>query len=244
MLSRSAIPDELGRLIRIFDRRLVRTQPQQVNVGHKDRPCRSISPAVMARSNLHDRSPDRHQRLDLRGKVQAAVPARPVERFHAERISGQVDTPRGSVGDSEGELAAQMADRVLPPLQKGLEHHLGVAGGAQPVAAARELGTQLAVVEDLAVVTQDPPAVRGDPRLPGSRPVDDPQPLRAREQVVVVGNLFDLAARCQGLDHPEEGQSVGPPTKDESDAAHRGSQPSVYFPICRSRPASRGPREG
>ena len=80
------------------------------------------------------------------------------------------------------------------------------------MAETGELGMQFPVVEDLAVVTQNPSAVRRDPRLRRAFPVHDPQPLRAREQAVLQEDLFDLAARRQRLDHPAEcAHSVGTP---------------------------------
>ena len=96
-------------------------------------------PSVVARRDLADCPPDRDERLQFRRRVQVTAAARPVERFHPERVTSQIDPVGGSVDDGERELAPQAVHRPFPPLEERLQDHLGVAVTAQLVAEGGKL---------------------------------------------------------------------------------------------------------
>ena len=212
-------PDQLGRLVGILDRRLVVAEPEQVHVRLQGGPGgrvraaglgpAALGPAMMPRRDLADRGAEAGERLDLRRHVQAAALAGPVQRLDPQRVAGQVDTVGRGVGQGERELAAQPADRARAPLQEGLQHHLGVAVGAQPVAQAGQLGLEDPVIEDLAVVAEHPPAVGRGEGLDGPLGVHDAQPLGAGQQPLGQQGLLHLAAGRQRADH-RAGRSRGP----------------------------------
>ena len=198
----------------------------------------------MPRRDLADRSAQPGERLDLRRHVQAAARAGPVQRLDAERVAGQVHPVRRGVGQGERELAAQPGDRARAPFEEGLQHHLGVAVGAQPVAQAGELGLEHPVVEDLAVVAEHPPAVGRGEGLDRPLGVHDPQPLGAGQQPPGRQGLLHLAARGQRGEHLAEDLAVRARAEDERDAAHGvSSMPGAVAAVpSASRPAAAGLR--
>src|SRR6266567_4120396 len=86
-----------------------------------------------------------------------------------------------------------------------------------------QLVAQFAVVEDLAVVAEQPALVRRDPRLARPLRVDDAQPLRSGEQPVAEADLLGVAARPQRVEHLAEHGRAGALPGDQGYPAHRGS---------------------
>ena len=111
--------------------------------------------------HLGDRRTDRHECFNLRRYVQATAVARPIERLDAEWIAGEIRSAARAMHDRERVLAAQPMERRLTPGQERLQDDFGVALGPQWSADRKEVRSQLAMVEDLAVVAEEPFAVRG-----------------------------------------------------------------------------------
>src|ERR1019366_6571878 len=200
---------ELGGPGGIFDRGLVLAQPQQVDIGAQLDAAVRPGPAMVAGRYLRDRGTDPGQGLDLGRDVQAAAGPGDVQRFYPERVPGQIGAPASAIDDGEGELAAETP------------HRLGVAVAAQLPAERAKFRPQLAVVEDLAVVAEQPAAIRRVPRLDRALPVYDRKPLRAGQQAIAREGFGKLAARSQRLNHCLEDRPGGPGAENEGDAAHR-----------------------
>jgi hypothetical protein len=151
----------------------------------------------------------------------------PVQRLDADRVTGQIGAAAGAVSDRERELAAESPGRVLAPLQKRFQRELGVAFAAQLATQAEQLRPQLPVVEDLAVVAEQPAAVLRQPGLDRAIAIDDAQPLGARQQAVVAQRFLDLAPRRQQVQHLPEQRTgaAGSRTGDQRYSAHGVSTP-------------------
>jgi hypothetical protein len=182
---------------------------------------------MVAGGYLGHRRAHRNQRLDLGGDMESATLSRPVEGLDPDGIPGQVHPPTRSLHHGKGELAPEVMDGVLAPFQECLQHHFGVAGAAQLVAQTLELGAELPVVEDLAVVTQGPLPVGRGPGLHGAVPVHDLQSLGPEQEAVLAQCLLHVAPGGDGHQHLVEQGAVRAVTKDESDAAHRPQPPNA-----------------
>ena len=95
-----------------------------------------------------------HERLQLRGEDQALAARQVVKRLDAERVTGQDEIACRLVGQREREHAAEPAQGLGSPGPPGLEHDLGVGFGGEPHAASLQVGPQLLVVVELAVVDE------------------------------------------------------------------------------------------
>ena len=89
--------------------------------------------------------------LDLGGEDEAAVLLRVVERLDAEEVAGTEQLARIAVPDGEREHAAQTVEHAFAPRQIAREQDLGVGVGLELPTLRLELGSQIAVVVDLAV---------------------------------------------------------------------------------------------
>ena len=89
--------------------------------------------------------------LDLGSEDEAAVLLRVVERLDAEEVAGTEQLARIAVPDGEREHAAQTVEHAFAPRQIAREQDLGVGVGLELPALRLELGSQIAVVVDLAV---------------------------------------------------------------------------------------------
>ena len=97
------------------------------------------APSVVAWRDFTDSPSRRDERLQFRCRVQVTVVARPIERFHPERVTSQVDPVGSLVNDGECELASQPVHRTFPPLEERLQDHFGVAVTPQHVAPGGKL---------------------------------------------------------------------------------------------------------
>ena len=171
------------------------------------------------------------QRLDLAGEEQPAGARRAcvVERLDAEVVAAQDElaVALAQVGDGERPHAVEARATGRAPLLVGVHDDLGVAGGAKGVAGGLELGAQLAVVVDLAVVDEPDGLVLVGRRLVAAGAVDDAQPAmaetdaRALKGAGVVGTAMQQRGR-----HAAEQLAVGSAGETE-DAAHAESSPGV-----------------
>ena len=117
-----------------------------------------------------------HRELfDLGGEREEPGGREPViERLDPEPVACGEDHPGLAVVDHEREHAIEPVHAVAPPLGVGVEEDLGVRTGVKYVTGGLELGAELAVVVDLAVV-DDPVAVVGRAHrlVAGRREVQD-----------------------------------------------------------------------
>ena len=132
-------PHQAGGLADVSDRLLAVPQGQQVDVCGDGRVLDGAPPSVVARRDFTGQPSGRDERLQFRRRVQVTVVARPVERFHAERVTSQVDPVGSSVNDGERELAPQAVYGPFPPLKERFQDHFGVAITSQFVAESGKL---------------------------------------------------------------------------------------------------------
>ena len=105
---------------------------------------------------------------DLRGEGDARVRHGDVQRLRAEAVAREVERPSSRVPPREREHPVEAGNgRLYAPACDRVEDDLGVAGPAEDDALAREVGAQLGVVDDLAVVDEDALPARGDRGLGG-----------------------------------------------------------------------------
>ena len=190
------------------------------------------------------------QRLDLAGEEQAAGlrRARVVERLDAEVVAVQHELAAApvlpgaaQVGDGERPHAVEARGAGGAPLLVGVDDDLAVAVRAEGVAGGLELGAQLAVVVDLAVVDEPDGLVLVGHRLVPALAVDDAQAAvaeadgRRLEGAGVVG-----AAMHDGGGHAPEKLPVGRAGEAE-DAAHERKLSWGLGPLTARRPC-RAPR--
>ena len=208
------------------------------------------------------------QRLDLAGEQQAAGlrRTRVVQRLDAEVVAVQHELAAApilpgaaQVGDGEGPHAVEARGAGGAPLLVGVDDDLGVAVRAEGVAGGLELGAQLAVVVDLAVVDEPDGLVLVGHGLVPALAVDDAQAAvteadgRRLEGAGVIG-----AAVHDGGGHAPEKLPVGRAGEAE-DAAHErmlswGLGPLTARRLCRpprrstlppvSRPGRAAPAAG
>ena len=100
-----------------------------------------------------------HQRLQFRGEGHALASPKVVQRLDPQRITRQDQLSGRGIRQREREHAAEPAQGVGSPGPPGLEHDLGVASGGEPHTAIRQLGAQLFVIVELAVVNEAHPVL-------------------------------------------------------------------------------------
>ena len=173
------------------------------------------------------------QRLGLRAEDdRAVVEQRPVQRVDAEAVADQRQPARTRLPPGERELAVQLVERGETVALQQAVHDLGVARGLQVDPVTCELGAQLRVVEDLAVVDDERPTRVRLHRLPAVLDVEDGQTcgdeagaLTERQSEPVGPAVADRPR------HPAQGDLLHRPrairAHDAGDAAH----------VSRPRPA-------
>ncbi|GAA3070537.1 hypothetical protein GCM10020000_63820 [Streptomyces olivoverticillatus] len=75
-----------------------------------------------------------------------------VERLDAHAVADEEEFLAARVPQGEGVHAVEVLGEGLAPFEVGVEHDLGVAAGAEGVAAGEQFAAQFAVVVDLAAV--------------------------------------------------------------------------------------------
>src|SRR6266545_2209815 len=113
------------------------------------------------------------QPLDLGGEQQPVPLMIVVERLDAQPITCREQLVPARVVNRKGKHPIQASETVVPPLLVSLEHHFGVALGAEGMSKGVELLTNLSVVVDLAVVgNPERPVVVAHGLVTGRREVD------------------------------------------------------------------------
>ena len=173
--------------------------------------------------------------LDLGGEREEPVGREPVvERLDAEPVARGKDRPGLAVVEHEREHAVEPVQAVPPPLGVGVEEHLGVGAGVKGMAGGLELGAQLAVVVDLAVVDDPVAAVGRAHRLvAGRREVEDGEPAVAERDAD--RSCTGGASRAVG----EYGNAVARTLSGVSAPPKSTGSPSSQK---RAKPSSSGPR--
>ena len=101
----------------------------------------------------------REQRLRLGGEEQVPVRDGVEEWTHTEPIARQQDRFGPTIVNRERELPVQAAQHPGAPLLVRVHQHFRIAAGAEAMPGGRQLGPQLEVVVDLAVVDDEHRAV-------------------------------------------------------------------------------------
>src|SRR5262249_57115067 len=116
------------------------------------------------------------QRTQLRSENEPAVAFRIVEGLLAHPVASCKERLAFGIPDHEGEHPVELSDTILAELLPGVNDHLGVGAGREPMASFAELSGQVAIVVDLAVDDGVHGArLVGDRLLPGGE-IDDLQP--------------------------------------------------------------------
>ena len=119
---------------------------------------------------------EREDRLHLAREHPLAGVTRIVQRLHPEPVPGQEETALPPVVDGEREDPPQQGDHLLAGFLVQVDEDLGVRGAAEAVAAALQLGGELPVVVDLAIVDDpDAPILVAHRLVAGGRQVDERQ---------------------------------------------------------------------
>nr|WP_254127036.1 hypothetical protein [Aquihabitans sp. G128] len=119
-----------------------------------------------------------------RGEAEPPAHVGQVQRLDPQAVAAEQQAPAVTLGDGEGEHAHQPFDEAVAPLPVGLEQHLGVAVGEEPVALVGQLAAQLRVVVDAAVEGHGQAELGVVHRLlAGGREVDDGQPAVAQRHL-------------------------------------------------------------
>ncbi len=131
-----------------------------------------------------------HERPRLGREREHAAVVLVVERLDAHPVARAEQPVARSVPDREREHAVQVPDAVVTPRPVRGEDHPRVGRAGELEALRLELGAQLHMVVDLAVV--DDPALRvgvAHRLVPGRRQVDDRQPPVPERDAVAGGRL-------------------------------------------------------
>ena len=148
----------------------------------------------------------RQQALDLRSEQEplagrTTLPG-PVERADAEAVACQNELPAVLIPQGQGKLAPQMLEHARAVILPEVGNHLGVAVGPEVMAPALQLGTQLRIIEQLAVVDHGHAVIFIADRLPAVGQSDNAEPPRCQTEpwlfqvAVFVGTAVD-----QGIGH-------------------------------------------
>ena len=163
--------------------------------------------------------PGGEQRLGLRAEHEAAVVEQGVvQRAHAEAVAHERQPPSSGLPPGERELAVEPVERGEALALEQAQDDLGVAGRRERLAAPRELGPQLGVVVDLAVVDEDAASRGGLERLPAAREVEDREPCRDEAGARVEGEPEAVRARDGESPAPS---AAAPPRRPVADACGR-----------------------
>ena len=196
------------------------------------------------------------QRLQLRGEGEVARAVAVVQRLDPEAIAREHEPPPLAVPHRDREHPAQALGEARAVLLVEVDEHLGVrVRRAEHVAGRLQLGAQLGVVVDLAVLDDDDAPVLARDRLVAALEVDDRQPPRG-EPGLAVDHLAAAVGpavperRAHGAEHVAvDGPPVG--ADDAADAAHISppragtaatARATPSRPRSRNRAAASGPR--
>ena len=136
------------------------------------------------------------QRLDLRAPEQPAVGLGVIQRADPHAVAAQDQRPLVPVPERDGELAPRLLEEPLAEIFVQVGPQLGVAPRGQPVPARQQLGLQLGILEDLAVLRDPDRAVLVADRLPAARQVDDRQPPCPQRQPGSMWICSSSGPRC------------------------------------------------
>ena len=126
----------------------------------------------------------------------------PVEGGDAEAISGEGDLVARLVKESDGELAAELAEDVLATFLPEVGDEFGVAMGDEVVAALEEFGALLAIVEEFAIEDDGDGAVFVCDGLLAIGEVDDAETAGGEGEAGAMEEAFFVeAAMNEGASH-------------------------------------------
>ena len=134
------------------------------------------------------------QGAELRREAQLALFVPVVERLDAEAVAREHEPALARVPDRHGEHTAQAGGEVEPVLLVEMGDHLGVAVAREAVAGRHQLGTELAVVVDLAVLDDVYAAALVCERLVAGVEVDNREPARGDADAALEEASFAVGA--------------------------------------------------
>ena len=156
------------------------------------------------RVRLRD-DPGLEKRLDLGGEEHPLAVLVDVERLLAEAVAGEEQPALAAVVDREREHPVRPLEHPDAVLRVEGEQHLGVRVRPERIAALEELGAELDVVVELAVVGDPELPVRRAQRLVAALDVDDRQaPVAETDVAEDLGAAIVGAAVRQHVRHPVE----------------------------------------
>ena len=166
------------------------------------------------------------ERLEFGAENQRAVVEQgPVQWLDAQAIAGQKQGLAAAVVDCIGKHAAQTLDACLAPFLPGVHEHLGIAIGAQGMAAGAQFLAQFLKVVYLAIEDHRDRAVLVMQRLAGTLEVDDRQsPMPERDAGALVDAIGIGAAMGEAMGHRLDGVrevALGAGIEHSGNAAHR-----------------------
>ena len=164
---------------------------ESLDVREAGRRLRDVAEAQKVVAGLAvDRGPEsrqREERLHLAREGPLAVVPREEQRLHPEAVSGEEHASLPTVVDREREDPTQAGDHLLAEFLVQVNQHLSVGGTTEAVAAVLQLGREVPVVVDLAVVDDVDAGVLVRHRLMARRREVDQRQAAVDELAVLVG---------------------------------------------------------
>src|SRR3990167_5430822 len=99
-----------------------------------------------------------------------------MERLHPQPVARKEKAATLMIMDRKGEHAVEARQAIGAPLAPRRDDHLGIAAGAETMAAIFQFGAQLAKIIYLAIIGQRDDLVVARHRLRAAFDVDDRQP--------------------------------------------------------------------
>src|SRR5829696_6484562 len=122
------------------------------------------------------------QNCRLGSEDQRVVKDAPVKRFLAEAIACDEQPTPSTVPESEGKHAVELSNHCVAVLFVQVRQHLGIRSTAKSMSTFFEIGTQLAIVIDLAVEDYGDAPIFVEDRLFTRDEVDDRQPSHPKRR--------------------------------------------------------------
>ena len=132
----------------------------------------------------------RHQRLQLGTKGEAAILFGVIERLDPDRIARKRQATLLAIPDGDGEHAVQTGPRIVAPFAIGRQDRLGVAVRVKAVATPRQILAQRRVVVDFTVEDDGKTTVGRFDRLMSARDVDDAEPPHPESEIAIDQHAF------------------------------------------------------
>ncbi|PYY13052.1 MAG: hypothetical protein DMG61_14645 [Acidobacteria bacterium] len=111
--------------------------------------------------------------LQLRAKEKLSLMQAVIKRFDAHAVARQDKAALRLDPESDGEHSAESFEAAVTPMKEGIENYFSVASRMEAIAGSLKLGTQLLLIEDLAVEDESHIAISTSQRLVTAVQVED-----------------------------------------------------------------------